>query len=75
MNVLPQMTKFLEDNKGNSLISRVYGVYQIKYPGITSITLMLQKNTVKPRSGGQILYTFDLKGSKYQRQALENTKL
>jgi 1-phosphatidylinositol-4-phosphate 5-kinase len=48
MKILPMMTKFLQEKEGKSLISRIYGVYQIMYPGIASINLMIQKNNVRP---------------------------
>jgi hypothetical protein len=35
------MTKYLSKTDGKSFISRVYGVYQVKYPGMASIYLML----------------------------------
>ena len=41
MNALPQITEFLGKNNGKSLISRIYGVYQVHYPGMAPIYLML----------------------------------
>jgi 1-phosphatidylinositol-4-phosphate 5-kinase len=38
---LPQMTKFIMETGGKSLISRVYGLYRVKYPGMAPIFLML----------------------------------
>jgi hypothetical protein len=59
------MTKYLIDCQGKSLISRIYGVYKVKYRGMASVYLMLQKNNVKTEPNGQIECIFDLKGSKY----------
>jgi hypothetical protein len=41
------MTKYLHENAGFSVISRVYGVFQIKYPEMDPIFFMLQRNTIQ----------------------------
>ena len=41
------MTKYIMETGGKSLISRVYGVYKVQYPGMASIFLMLQKNNIR----------------------------
>jgi len=41
MEMLPDMAKFLVENKGMSIISRIYGVYQVKYKGMAPTFLML----------------------------------
>jgi hypothetical protein len=47
MKMLPSMTKFIMETGGKSLISRIYGVYKVQYPGMASIYLMLQKNNIR----------------------------
>jgi hypothetical protein len=41
IKLLPEMTKFIMETGGKSLISRVYGLFRVKYPGMTPIFLML----------------------------------
>ena len=41
MGMLPNVTKFIMETAGRSLISRVYGVYKVKYPGMNKIYLMI----------------------------------
>ena len=67
MEMLPKVTKFIMDTGGKSLISRVYGVYKVQYPGMASIFLMLQKNNIRLQTHNQLLCSFDLKGSKFSR--------
>jgi hypothetical protein len=52
MKALPSMTKYLQETYGKSFISRIYGVYQVKYPAMSSMYLMLQKNNVRPSPRG-----------------------
>lgn len=47
MNVLPKMVEFVVQTGGKSLISRVYGLYKVEYPGISPVYLMLQKNNIQ----------------------------
>lgn len=71
MKMLPQMTQFIMQTGGKSLISRIYGVYMVEYPGMAPIFLMLQRNNIKLMLGNELLNTFDLKGSHVNRQVLE----
>lgn len=41
MQLLPEMTEFIMKTGGKSLISRIYGVYMVEYPGMNKIFLML----------------------------------
>lgn len=41
MKMLQSNVKFLIETGGKSMISRIYGVYKVKYPGMASIYLML----------------------------------
>ena len=41
MTMLPNITKYMIETNGRSLISRVYGVYKVKYPGMNRIYLMI----------------------------------
>jgi hypothetical protein len=67
IEMLPSFTKYLNDNQGKSLISRVYGVYQVKYPRMDSIYLILQRNNIPVSPNNELYCKFDLKGSKFQR--------
>ena len=70
MKILPQMTKFIMETGGKSLISRVYGVYKVQYPGMASIFLMLQRNNIRLQQLNELVCSFDLKGSKYDREVV-----
>jgi len=41
MEMLPEMVQYIMKTAGRSLISRVYGVYKVKYPGMDRIYLMI----------------------------------
>ena len=41
MTMLPNITQYMVETNGRSLISRVYGVYKVKYPGMNRIYLMI----------------------------------
>lgn len=47
MKALPDMAEFMVRTGGKSLISRIYGVYKVDYPGISPVYLMLQKNNIQ----------------------------
>ena len=70
IRMLPAMTKFIMETGGKSLISRIYGLYMVEYPGISPIYLMLQKNNIQLQKKNELLSTFDLKGSKFNRQVI-----
>ena len=65
MRMLRDLTKFIMETGGKSLISRIYGVFKVKYPGMVPIYLMLQKNNIRISPLNQLLCSFDLKGSKF----------
>jgi len=71
MGMLRSMTQYLNDNNWKSIISRIYGVYQVKYPGMSSIFLMLQKNNLQIMPWNELYCKFDLKGSKYTRREID----
>lgn len=41
MKMLPQTVDFIVNTGGKSLISRIYGIYMVEYPGISPVYLML----------------------------------
>ena len=43
--IIPEYYKYIIENK-NSLIARIYGVYQIRMEGIVPINLLLMGNTI-----------------------------
>lgn len=46
LRMLPSMTEFIMKTGGKSLISRIYGLYMVEYPGMNKIYLMLQRNNI-----------------------------
>jgi hypothetical protein len=71
LKLLRNMTEFIMRTGGKSLISRIYGLYMVEYPGMSPIYLMLQKNNIKLQQQNELMNTFDLKGSRYNRQAIK----
>ncbi len=49
-------------NNPNSLIARIYGLYQVKMKGIVPVNFILMANTIKCQNKKGLL-TYDLKGS------------
>ena len=41
MGMLPAMARYMVETAGKSIISRVYGIYKVNYPGMNRIYLML----------------------------------
>ena len=41
MSMLESMTQYIMHSGGKSLISRVYGLFMVEYPGISPVYLML----------------------------------
>lgn len=72
LDMLPNITKYFMVTAGRSLISRVYGIYKVKYPGMNRIYLMIQRNNIMISRQGMLLNTFDLKGSKYKRKVIDD---
>jgi len=64
--------------KGNSLLARIYGLFQVKMKGIIPINFILMANTIKS-TNNHGLKVFDLKGSLINRlvtrkEGLKQTK-
>lgn len=72
---LPNMTDFLLQTGGKSLISRIYGLYKVQYSGITPIYLAVQRNNIRVEENNKIQSVFDLKGSKFCRRELKNEEI
>ena len=53
-----------------SIISRIYGIYEVKLPGVDPVNLILQRNCMKIQPFNKMLQIFDLKGSTFKREAL-----
>jgi hypothetical protein len=73
--MLPSMAKYMMETAGKSIISRVYGVFKVKYPGMNRIYLMLQRNNMQLKKHNELLNSFDLKGSTYRRKVISELKL
>ena len=65
--MLPQMCKYSAKRKHTSLISQIYGLYEVKLPGVDPVTVILQQNSLKINTGNQMILEFDLKGSSLSR--------
>lgn len=72
LKTLPHLVTHLIDTGGKSLISRNYGAFRIKCKNMDSIYLMLQRNNLRPLPTNEMISTFDLKGSKFQRKAVKD---
>ena len=68
--MLPQYVEYIINNKEKSTMSRIYGIYTVKMPGVKAVSLMFQKNCIQIHPGNKILQTFDMKGSLFQRNVI-----
>jgi len=67
LKMLKEYHMHLWKNQTNSLMSRIYGVYEIKMKSITSVHVILMQNSMQFRSS-MIERIFDLKGSLINRE-------
>jgi len=72
LDMLPQMVKFIHENKVRSVMSRIYGIYRIKLPGVEPVDVILQKNAMECQPGNVLIEKFDLKGSLFKRFVISN---
>ena len=63
---LPKYFKHLENNP-ESLLARIYGLFQVQMKGIVPVNFILMASTIKCRKGGRPIKIFDLKGSMINR--------
>lgn len=61
LNFLPAYHEHVSKNP-QSLLARIYGVFQVEMEGVVPVNLMLMANTIKTL-GNKKLKTYDLKGS------------
>ena len=66
MKAVPDYYDHLRYNP-NSLIARIYGVFQVKMVDLIPVYLVLMGNTIKAEYDN-IINIFDLKGSKVNRE-------
>lgn len=69
MEILPTMLKYLQDNPA-SLISKIFGIYRVKMPGVVPVYLCLQQNCLNIDVKNSLISIFDMKGSAYKRRIL-----
>mmetsp|Transcript_14192 Transcript_14192/g.24122 ORF Transcript_14192/g.24122 Transcript_14192/m.24122 type:complete len:238 (-) Transcript_14192:837-1550(-) len=70
LSMLPRMLHYFKRNGCESYIQRIYGLYTIKLAGLWKFNVMVQGNAFKTSDNGRITYSFDLKGSTFQRQVI-----
>ena len=75
LKMLPFLIRHLAVNGGKSLISRIYGVFKVYYKGISPIYLTLQRNNIPIEEGNEIMAKFDLKGSRFTRNVLNDDQI
>ena len=71
LRMLHSMTEFIMKTGGKSLISRIYGLYMVEYPGMNKIYLMLQRNNIQLQKSNELQNIFDLKGSTFSRRVID----
>lgn len=71
LSMLPDMIDYFRGRKNGSLLSKIYGVYQVKIKGMKGIDLCLQGNCLDVSPMNELVNCFDLKGSTFKRQAIE----
>jgi hypothetical protein len=70
LDLLPRMVQYINKNKHMSILSRVYGIYEVKLPGVDPVNLILQRNCMQVQGFNKMLRVFDLKGSTFGREAM-----
>ena len=71
MEHLPHYFDHIKENP-NSLIARIYGVFQVEMEGVLPVNLLLMANTIqKVQESSKIIKVYDLKGSYNHRLVLK----
>ena len=71
MNFLPRYYSYCFRRK-ESLLSRIFGVYQLKLPGLEYLYFFLMENSIRLQKDSRLIGIFDLKGSKVNRDVDES---
>jgi hypothetical protein len=61
------MIEHIQKSQNDSLLARIYGLYQIKTNIFDSMTVIVMQNTLQMKKLKNPSATFDLKGSKIGR--------
>jgi hypothetical protein len=71
MENLPLYFDYIMSNK-DSLIARIYGVFQVEMEGIVPVNLLLMANTIQLQDKeNAVQKVYDLKGSKINRMVVK----
>ena len=75
MQALPKYYDHLMNND-NSLIARIYGIFQVNIENTVQVSLLIMANTIRCDDSHYIKNVFDLKGSVINRHVkiTKNTK-
>lgn len=68
--MLPKYVNYVETNKQRSILSRFYGLYEVKMPGVNPVSLVIQSNCLQIQPKNRLVQIFDLKGSMFGRQVI-----
>jgi ethanolamine utilization protein EutA (predicted chaperonin) len=66
--MLPDYERHFVRNPG-SLIAKIYGVFTLESSLVRKVHVMLMANSIQPNFDGEIVKTFDLKGSTVDRES------
>lgn len=66
------MVQFIHKNDNQSIISRIYGIYRVKLPGVAPVDIILQRNGLQCDPGNVMVQIFDLKGSTFKRNVMND---
>lgn len=66
LRIQPSYMRHLQNDK-NSLLVKIFGVFTLKCRGMGSVHVMLMENTLQTKNKKNLMFTFDLKGSKHGR--------
>jgi hypothetical protein len=61
--MLDEYIQYLEQNEGQSLLTRIYGLYSFKTWGLEEIDLIIMQNSSNLINKSKRVYEFDIKGS------------
>lgn len=70
--ILPEYADHLYQNP-NSLLAKILGIFTVKQQSTDPVHVMLMENTLRVENQDDLVQVFDLKGSKVDRKAPDNS--
>ena len=72
LRVLAIYLEHLEQNKDNTYIAKIYGIFTISMDKFSPISVMIMENVLPNIKHSELQFTFDMKGSQINREVLKS---